>query len=120
VSLPDVVFDDDGVFGENVVRQPSKNLDFETVLAYMAEIFSLSNNTPKMQRTVLNIMPFFRLPVHTLSDEMIPDVCFRDSDREIFDVQGESLAAFRKLIPGLTKKYNKWMSAQRSHRTLQF
>jgi radical SAM superfamily enzyme YgiQ (UPF0313 family) len=120
VSSPDVVFDDDGVFGDNIVRQPSKNLDFETVLAYMTEIFGLSNNTPKMQRTILNMMPFFRLPAHALSDEMIPDVCFRDSNREIFDVQGKSLAAFRKLVPGLTKKYKKWLSAQRSHRTIQF
>ncbi len=120
VSLSDVVFDDDGVFGDNIVRQPSKNLDFETVLAYMTEIFGLSNNTPKMQRTVLDMMPFFRLPAHALSDEMIPDVCFRASNREIFDAQGKSLAAFRKLVPGLTKKYKKWLSAQRSHRTLQF
>ena len=120
VSLSDVVFDDDGVFGDNIVRQPSKNLDFETVLAYMTEIFGLSNNTPKMQRTILDMMPFFRLPAHALSDEMIPDVCFRASNREIFDAQGKSLAAFRKLVPGLTKKYKKWLSAQRSHRTIQF
>ncbi len=120
VSLSDVVFDDEGVFGDNIVRQPSKNLDFETVLAYMAEISGLANNTPKMQMTVLDMMPFFRLPAHALSDEMIPDVCFRDSNREIFDAQGKSLAAFRKLAPGLTKKYKKWLSAQRSHRTLQF
>jgi radical SAM superfamily enzyme YgiQ (UPF0313 family) len=120
VSLLDVVFDGDGVFGDNIVRQPSKNLDFETVLAYMTEISSLANNTPKMQRTVLNMMPFFRLSAHALSDEMIPDVCFRDSNREIFDVRGESLAAFRKLVPRLTKKYKKWISAQRSDRTLQF
>ena len=26
LSLPDVIFDDDGVFGQNVVRQPSKDL----------------------------------------------------------------------------------------------
>ncbi len=120
VSAPDVVFDDNGVFGENIVRQSSKNLRFETVLAYMTEIFSLSNNTPKMQRSVLNMMPFFRLPVHALSDKMIPDECFRDADREIFDVQGKSLVAFRELVPGITKKHKKWISGQRSHRTLQF
>jgi len=120
VSLSDVVFDDEGVFGDNIVRQPSKNLDFETVLAYMAEISGLANNTPKMQMTVLDMMPFFRLPAHALSDEMIPDVCFRDSNREIFDVQGKSLAAFRKLAPGLIKKYKKWMFTQRSERALQF
>ena len=120
VSLSDVVFDDEGVFGDNIVRQPSKNLDFETVLAYMAEISGLANNTPKMQMTVLDMMPFFRLPAHALSDEMIPDVCFRDSNREIFDVQGKSFAAFRKLAPGLIKKYKKWMFTQRSERALQF
>jgi hypothetical protein len=47
---PDVVFDDDGVFGQNVVRQPSKGLGFEDVVAYMKEIFNLSNNTSKLQK----------------------------------------------------------------------
>jgi len=83
LSLPDVIFDDDGVFGQNVVRQPSKDLNFETILAYSREIFELSNSTPKLQTTLLNMMPFFRLPAHALRDEMIPDICFRGGDRAI-------------------------------------
>ena len=120
LSLPDVIFDDDGVFGENIVRQPSKDLNFETVLAYMREIFILSNNTPKLQRTLLNMMPFFRLPAHALRDDMIPDICFRGDDKGIFNVQRESLFAFRELALRLTAKYKKWMSSQRSTRDLPF
>jgi pyruvate-formate lyase-activating enzyme len=117
-SMPDVVFDDDGVFGQNIVRQPSKGLSFETVLAYMREIFNLSNNTPKLQRTLLNIMPFFRFPTHALQDDIIPDICFRGDNKGIFNVQRESLFTFRELVPRLTAKYKKWMSGQRSTRNL--
>ena len=117
-SMPDVVFDDDGVFGQNIVRQPSKDLHFETVLAYMREIFNLSESTPKLQATISNIIPFFRLPAHAFEDAMIPDTCFRDT-REIFNVRAESLFIFRELVPSLTKKYKKWMSSQRSTRNLQ-
>jgi len=119
LSLPDVVFDDDGVFGQNIVRQPSKGLNFETVLAYMEEIFNLFNNTHKLQTTFLNMMPFFRIPNKALKDDMIPDTCFRGNDREIFNAQGESLLTFRELVPRLTEKYKKWMSSQRSTRDLQ-
>ena len=119
LSLPDVVFDDDGVFGQNIVRQPSKGLNFETVLAYMEEIFNLFNNTHKLQTTFLNMMPFFRIPSKALKDDMIPDTCFRGNDREIFNAQGESLLTFRELVPRLTEKYKKWMSSQRSTRDLQ-
>ena len=119
-SMPDVVFDDDGVFGQNIVRQPSKGLSFETILAYMGEIFNLSNYTPKLLTTILNMMPFFRLPAHALRDDMIPDICFKDNDRGIFNVQRESLFTFRELAPRLTKKYKKWMSGQRSTRNLPF
>jgi hypothetical protein len=52
-----------GVFGQNIVRQPSKHLDFETILNYTKEIFNLSNYTPKFQTKLLDMMPFFRLPV---------------------------------------------------------
>lgn len=120
LSSPDVVFDDDGVFGQNVVRKPSKDLDFETILANMSDIFNLSNITPKLQTTLLNMMPFFRLPAHALNDDIIPDVCFTDSDRGIFNVQGKSLSAFRELMPALTQKYKEGMSGQRSTRTLPF
>jgi len=120
VSLPDVGFDDDGVFGQNIVRQPSKDFDFDTVLSYMREIFNLSNPTSKLQDILLNIMPFFRLPAHALQDDLIPDTCFRDKNRKIFSIQRESLSAFRALVPRLTKKYLNLMSEQRSVRDLAF
>ena len=120
LSLPDVVFDDDGVFGQNIVRQPSKNFDFDTVLSYMREIYNLSNPTSKMQDILLNIMPFFRLPAHALKDDLIPNTCFREEDRQIFSIQSESLAAFRPLAPKLTDKYANLMSEQRSVRDLVF
>lgn len=117
-SLPDVVFDDDGVFGQNIVRQPSKNFDFDTVLSYMKKIYNLSNPTEKLQGILLNIMPFFRLPAHALEDDLIPDTCFNGKGREIFSIQSESLAAFRPLAPKLTDKYSNLMSDQRSVRDL--
>ena len=120
LSLPDVVFDDDGVFGQNIVRQPSKNFDFVTVLSYMREIYNLSNPTPKLQDILLNIMPFFRLPAHALKDDLIPNTCFREKDRQIFSIQSESLTAFRPLAPKLSDKYANLMSEQRSVRDLVF
>jgi anaerobic magnesium-protoporphyrin IX monomethyl ester cyclase len=119
-SLPDVVFDDDGVFGQNIVRQPSKNFDFDTVLSYMKKIYNLSNPTPKIQDILLNIMPFFRLPAHALKDDLIPVTCFRGEGRQIFSIQSESLSAFRQLAPRLTDKYSNLMSEQRSVRDLVF
>jgi radical SAM superfamily enzyme YgiQ (UPF0313 family) len=118
VSLPDVEFDDDGVFGQNIVRQPSKNLKHETVLAYTKEIFNLSNHTPKMYKMIQEIMPFFRLPVQALQDEMIPDQCFKDNYREVFNVQDKSLSTFRGLTSELVAKYKELMSGQRSTRIL--
>jgi len=120
LSLPGVVFDDDGVFGQNIVRQPSKGLDFKTVLAYMRGIFSLSHYTPKLLEAISNMMPFFRLPARALKDDMIPDTCFRDEDRGMFNLHGESLSDFRELVPRLTEKHKKWMSGQRSTRNLPF
>ena len=118
VSLPDVVFEDNGVFGQNIVRKPSKYLDFNTILDYSKKIFNLSNYTPKLQNALLNIMPFFRLPAQSLTDSILPDKCFKDKNRTIFNVQGESLATFRKLVPDLTKIYNQRMSDRRSTRNL--
>ena len=118
ISLPDVEFDNDGVFGQNIVRQPSKNLNHETILEYTKEIFKLSNHTPKMYKMIQEIMPFFRLPVQALQDEMIPDRCFKDNNREIFNVQDKSLSAFRGLTSDLVAKYKELMSGQRSTRTL--
>lgn len=118
ISLPDVEFDDDGVFGQNIVRQPSKNLNHETVISYTKEIFNLSDHTPKLHKMIQEIMPFFRLPVQALENEMIPDQCFKDNNREIFNVQGESLSAFRGRISDLVVKYKELMSGQRSTRIL--
>jgi radical SAM superfamily enzyme YgiQ (UPF0313 family) len=117
-TLKDVVFDDDGVFGQNVVRRPSKDLRFETILAYMKEIFDLSNVTPQMQKNILNIIPFFRLPIQALSDDMIPMDCFRNGLKTVLDVQNESLSKFKILAPRLMGKYKEWMSGQRSMREL--
>jgi len=117
-SLSDVVFDNDGVFGQNVVRQPSKDVNFETILTYMREIFNLSKSTPKLRNTLLNMMPFFRLPAPALKDEIIPDTCFVSNDRKIFNVQARSLLTFRELVPRLNEKYREWMSSQRSARNL--
>jgi hypothetical protein len=117
-SLPDVVFDDDGVFGQNVVRQPSKSLQFETVLDYNKQIFNLSYPTPKLKDTMLNMMPLFRIPVEALGDTMIPDSCYSDAARSILDVRGNSLAKLRRCIPRLAEKYKNEMSAQRSARHL--
>ena len=120
LSRPDVVFDDDGVFGQNIVRQPSKNFDFDTILSYMREIYNLSNPTSKIQDILLNIMPFFRLPAHALKDDLIPNTCFKGEDRQIFSIQSESLSAFRPLALKLIDKYADLMSEQRSVRDLVF
>ena len=119
-SLSDVVFDDDGVFGQNVVRRPSKDLDFDTVLDYTNEIFNFSKITNKLQNAFQNMMPLFRLPVTALHDEMIPDTCFEDVQRDVLRVHGESLSEFKSLIPPLTTKYREWMSKERINRSLPF
>jgi len=120
MSLHDVFFDNDGVFGQNIVRQASKDLNFETIFSYIKEIFNLSNYTEKLQTALLNVMPFFRLPTHALKDDLISDTCFRDENRGIFDVQATSLSTFRETAPRLTEKYKKWMSSQRNTRILPF
>ena len=117
-ARPDVVFDDQGVFGENIVRQPSENLDFNTVLSYMNRIFSLSNPTPKLDARILDMMPLFRMPSRALRDEMIPDSCFRGTEREILDVKRESLSDFKEVVPGLREKYRDLMSRERETRNL--
>lgn len=117
-SLPNIVFDNDGVFGQNIVRQPSKHLDFETILKYTRKIFNLSNYTSKFQARLLDVMPFFRLPSQALQDDTIPDKCFMGENRDILNVRGESLSAFRGLVPKLSLKYKEWMSGRRSMRRL--
>lgn len=117
-SLPDVVFDDDGVFGQNVVRKPSKSLQFDTIIKYNKEIFNLSHLTSKLQNTFLNMMPLFRIPAEALSDAMIPASCYAGPDRSILDVRGKSLTRLKQYIPRLAQKYKSEMSAQRSARHL--
>jgi hypothetical protein len=117
-SSPDVVFDDRGVFGDNVVRQPSRNLEFATVLKYMKAIFELSNFTPKLREKLSHVMPLFRLPVEALKDRDLPDACFKDGERNVLDVQEESLVALRASLPGLAGKYRDLMSTERSARHL--
>lgn len=119
VSLSGVIFDDDGVFGQNIVRQPSAGLTFETVLSYNKEIFNLSNPTPKLQKTFLNMMPLFRMPVAALSDEMVPDSCYAGKERGILDVKGKSLSRLKQCLPELARKYKDDMSAARSSRQLK-
>lgn len=118
LSSSEVIFDDDGVFGQNVVRQPSKDVDFEMVLTYMRQIFNLSNNTPKLLNSLSDMMPFFRLSADALKDDLIPDICFIDNDRSIFNVQPKSLMTFRGVAPNLTEKYRESMSNQRNSRSL--
>jgi len=119
-SLPDVVYDKDGIFGLNVVRKPSANLDFDTVLKYMREIFNLSNQTEKLRSALLHLMPFFRLPVQAFADEIVPDNCFRISDRSVFDVRKESLSHFRRVVPILMEKYQSLRGKERKTRILPF
>ncbi len=117
-SLPDVVFDEDGVFGQNVVRRPSGDLAFETVLDYTGRIFRLSRPSEKLERVLREMMPFFRLPAAALSDDMIVDKCYRDRDRKVFDVRTESLALFRAAAPALVDRYREAQSAARGLRQL--
>jgi pyruvate-formate lyase-activating enzyme len=117
-SLSDCTFSDDGFFGENIITRPSSDLDFDTVLAYMDEIFALSNITPKMQHTILGVMPFFRIPAQALRDEIVPDSCYIGKNRGVFNIKGDSLETYRALFPRLAEKYKKWMSDQRSRRDL--
>jgi hypothetical protein len=120
-SSPDTIFDDDGVFGQNIVRQPSKSVDFATILAYMNEIFNLSNTTEKLTSTLVDIMPFFRLPSHAFDDNIIPERCFRGKKSSgVLDVRSESLSMFKKLLPDFIDKYSGLMSGQRSTRNLAF
>jgi len=117
-TMPGVEFDDEGVFGDNIVRKPSRNLDFETVLDYMRAVYELSRPTPKMQLTLLRMMPFFRIPGQSLRDEMMPSVCFKDPGRQVLKVDAESLSIVRGIIPGLAQKYKELTSDQRSKRNL--
>jgi anaerobic magnesium-protoporphyrin IX monomethyl ester cyclase len=119
-TLPGVVYDRDGIFGLNVVRKPSASLDFSTVLHYMNEIFGLSNETMKLQTTLLKLMPFFRLPVQALADDLVPESCFRVPGRSVLDVRKERLASFREVVPKLIETYRPLRGKERSTRILPF
>jgi radical SAM superfamily enzyme YgiQ (UPF0313 family) len=116
LSLPDAVFDGGGVFRQNIIQQPSKYLDLDTLLYYMREIYNLSNFTSILQSSLLNIMPSFRLPANALKDDLIPETRFKGNGGEIFSIQSESLKAFRPLAPILKDRYTNLMSKQRSMR----
>jgi len=118
LSMDGVVFDDDGVFGNNVVRKPSSGLDFKDVLLHMEAIFNLSNLTEALQKNLFDIMPFFRLPPEAFADGTVPAECFHDTGRSVFNVQNKSLAAFRSVTPHLIEKYRKNMSGERDTRKL--
>ncbi len=118
MTEPGVIIDDRGVFGESVVRQPSKELKFSTVQAYMQEIFSLSHSTSKLEKRLNKLMPFFRIPIQALTDDKIPDTCYMGRGREILNANGTSLATFRDCLPTLAKKYETARAGQRSTRVL--
>lgn len=118
LSLPHVVFDNDGVFGQNIVRNPSRDLNFETILDYMREIFNLSIQTTKLENTVRTLMPFFRLPPDAIVDNIVPDKCFTDGSRNVFNVCSESLSIFKGLVPQLAERHTESMSKQRDARDL--
>lgn len=118
LSLPDVIFDNDGVFGENVVRKSSRDLDFDTIKGYSREIFRLSSFTDKLRVSMANIMPFFRIPVKAYEDTMVPHTCFRDNQRAVFDTRRDNLAVFKGILPDLIKKYRNSMADERSTRLL--
>ena len=120
MSLPDVVFDREGVFGQNVVRKPSRNLSFEKVIDYARRTYALSRPTKKLSATLRQMMPFFRLPAAALEDDMILDKCYRDGDREIFDLRSESLALFRSQVPALADHYREAGAGARGLRQLDF
>ena len=115
---PGVVVEDQGVFAESIVRQPSKDLNFGTVQDYMQEIFSLSHSTSKLDERLRKLMPFFRIPFQALKDENIPDTCYLGEDREVFNANNVSLDAFRASLPKLVNKYNTARAGQRSTRIL--
>jgi len=119
MTEPGVIIEDRSVFDESVVRQPSKDLKFKTVQAYMQEIFSLSFSTSKLGKRLNKLMPFFRIPIQALTDENIPDTCYVGQGREILNANSTSLAAFRECLPALANKYETARAGQRSTRTLE-
>ncbi|NLD37264.1 MAG: B12-binding domain-containing radical SAM protein [Desulfatiglans sp.] len=118
LSLPDCLFDDDGVFGQNVVRKPSRDLDFEKVMSYTERIYRLSNNTEKLQNAFLKMVPFFRLPASSLTDPVIPDPCYKDGERDILNVNSEHLESLRGVLSTLRRAKKNELSGERSGRVI--
>lgn len=119
LSLPDVVYDNDGVFGNNIVRQSSRGMDFQTIRSYASKIYNLSNNTIKLQEAFLKMVPFFRLPAEALTNDMIPDICYKDKERNILEVDNKKLHTLKKLLPELKKQTIDSLSGDRSDRMLK-
>ena len=117
-SLDGVEFDDDGVFGQNIVRKPSRDVDFDTVIDFTRQTFECSNLTPKLHRAIRRVMPFFRLPAPALRDSSIPGQCFHGSGRHILSAHREDLKLFRQTATGLIDKYRGEISDRRSSRKL--
>ncbi len=117
-GLADVVFDDDGVFGQNVVRRPSAGVGFEDVVRHMKQVFELSRPTDRLQQNLLRIMPFFRLPGEALRHEAVPQACFADTGRHILKIDRQSLSLFRPRVPQLNRIFHNAMSDPRKSREL--
>jgi hypothetical protein len=117
---PEVMFEDNGVFGENIVRRASKDLNFENVLSNMKAIFELSQFTPLLNERLTNMMPLFRIPIDALRDNIIPESCFIDEKRTLLDVKKKSLKNFRKALPRLREKFRDQMSRDRTTRSFDF
>ncbi|MBN1907090.1 MAG: B12-binding domain-containing radical SAM protein [Deltaproteobacteria bacterium] len=118
LSLPDVVFDDDGVFSQNIVRRPSCVLNFEKVIAYTERIYRLSNNTEKLQNAFLKMVPFFRFPASSLTDPVIPDHCYKDGERDILNANSDHLESLREVLSTLMRAKNNELSGERSGRVI--
>jgi len=117
-SLPGVIYDDDGVLGHNVVRQPSAGLNFDALLGYMDAVFGMSRLAPALQGELATVMPFFRLPVAALSDPMVPAACYHDERRRVLRTDGPALALFARTVPALRAKYRPQAAKDRGHRRL--
>lgn len=118
LSLPDVVFDDDGVFGQNVVRKPSHDLNFGTVMSHTEKIYRLSNNTEQLQKAFLKMVPFFRLPASALTDQIIPDHFYANDERNILKCRCDDLESLRGVLTTLRKSKKNELSGERSGRVI--
>lgn len=117
-TLPDVVFDDDGVLGQNVVRQPSAGLGYDAVQAFMGEVFGLSRIAPALERQLAAVMPFFRMPVNALADPLLPPTCYHDHQRQVLRTSGPALGLLTRIVPELRTRYLAQAARDRTWRRL--